>query len=305
MTQLEYIARQLSRAQKKVYEHYVVNRIWHQLDDPELRFVTQQYVKRPKGIALTDMYFPQLKLHVEIDERHHFTEEGNRTLFDQIREADLINVTGHLLRHVVVAGQPLASVHEQVKLLIGEIKTLKQGSLGFQPWDFDAEQDPSLYIKRGYIDIQDDVAFPTMVAAANCFGNSYQSNGIWTGGARHPEPGCDIWFPKLYENGDWHNSISADDSTIVEKCKNPHRQKAHVDKTLTGSINKRIVFARVKSPLGDVMYRFKGEYELDRERTSYHSGVVSRRTATCVKTYRPPMQTQVRQHGTEHEGLGN
>lgn len=72
MNQLEYIARQFSRAEKKAFEHYVVTRIWHQLDDTEIKFVTQQYVKRPDGIALTDMYFPQLKVHVEIDEGHHF-----------------------------------------------------------------------------------------------------------------------------------------------------------------------------------------------------------------------------------------
>lgn len=43
--QLEYIARQFSKAQKKVFEHYVVTRIWHQLNDVEIKFVTQQYVK--------------------------------------------------------------------------------------------------------------------------------------------------------------------------------------------------------------------------------------------------------------------
>ncbi len=47
----------------------------------------------------------------------------------------------------------------------------------------------------------------------------------------------------------------------------------------------RLVFARVKSPLGDVMYRFKGEYKLDRETTNYQNGVIHRRIKTRVKTY--------------------
>ncbi|MFO8067398.1 MAG: hypothetical protein R6U11_07440, partial [Bacteroidales bacterium] len=71
MDKLDYIARQLSRARKKRYEHYVTTRIWHLLNDLTIKLVTQQYVKRPEGRALTDIYFPQLQIHIEIDENHH------------------------------------------------------------------------------------------------------------------------------------------------------------------------------------------------------------------------------------------
>ena len=71
MTKLEFIARQLAKAQRKRYEHYVVNRIWTLLSDTSIKFVTQQFVARPEGRAMTDMYFPQLATHIEVDEGFH------------------------------------------------------------------------------------------------------------------------------------------------------------------------------------------------------------------------------------------
>lgn len=47
----------------------------------------------------------------------------------------------------------------------------------------------------------------------------------------------------------------------------------------------RLVFARVKGPLGDLMYRFKGEYKTDKEAANYETGAVHKRIATRVKTY--------------------
>ncbi len=74
MNRTEFILRQISKTNKKSYENYVVTRIWHLLNDLNIKIVTQQHVTRPAGRALTDLYFPQIKLHVEIDEGHHFDE---------------------------------------------------------------------------------------------------------------------------------------------------------------------------------------------------------------------------------------
>lgn len=285
MNQLEYIARQFSRAQKKAYEHYVVTRIWHQLDDTEIKFVTQQYVKRPEGIALTDIYFPQLRVHVEIDEGHHFGKDGKRVINDKVREADIISATGHIIQNIVVAGKSLNEVNEQVSNIVEYLKAAKLQNNDFKPWNFEAEQNPLTYIQRGYIDLQDDVAFRTMVNAANCFGNNYKPNAIWRGGARHPDPNKIIWFPKLYENSEWNNSVSDDDQVIIEVCKDSNKRITHIDKSKEKAELKRVVFARVISPLGDVMYRFKGEYKLDLVETSYDKGVVFKRIGTRVQTY--------------------
>lgn len=285
MNHLEYIARQFSRTEKKTFEHYVVTRIWHQLDDIEIKFVTQQYVKRLGGIALTDMYFPQLKVHVEIDEGQHFDRDGVRILQDKIREADIINATAHLIKRIIIAGQTLIEVHKQISELVIFLKDLKEQTTNFRKWDFEAERNPLTYINRGYIALEDDVAFKTMVDAANCFGNNYKRNGIWKGGAKHRENDKDIWFPKLYENAKWNNSISEDDNEIREICKYEVDRNPHIHREKSKANIKRIVFAKVISPLGDVMYRFKGLYEIDTEKTNYENGVVLKRIATRVQTF--------------------
>ena len=79
-TKLDYITKQLRRTHNKKYENYVVTGIWHRLNDPTLKFVTQQYVMRPDGRALTDMYFPQLQVHIEVDEGLWPTPCGRQVL---------------------------------------------------------------------------------------------------------------------------------------------------------------------------------------------------------------------------------
>lgn len=281
MNQLDYITRQLSRAQKKRFENYVVTRIWHLLNDLELKFTTQQYVSRPEGIALTDMYFPQLGIHIEVDEPHHKKQIEK----DEIRELDIINATGHQLCRID-ASKDLTSINQQIDEVIQIIITTKENNLNFKPWDFEADYNTQTYIDKGFIDLTDDCAFRTMVDAANCFGYSYKPKGIWTGGVRHPkENNTIIWFPKLYENNGWNNSISDDEDLIKEISLIQENIIPHIERTLAEKIYRRIVFARVKSPLGDIMYRFKGLYELDLTSTNNENGLIWRRIAKQVQTY--------------------
>ena len=98
MDKLEFITRQLAKAQNKKYEHYVVHRIHTLLNDLRVKFVTQQFVSRPEGRALTDMFFPQLEIHIEVDEGFH----KNQIEYDRLREADIINATGHQILRVDV-----------------------------------------------------------------------------------------------------------------------------------------------------------------------------------------------------------
>ena len=281
MNKLEFICRQFLRAENKTFEHYVVTRIWHLLNDTDFKFITQQYVNRPEGSALTDMYFPQLHWHIEIDEGHHKKQIKS----DKIREADIINATGHKIFRVDVT-QAIEILNSTIDDIVSQIKIAKKNTVDFKPWDFEAEQNPETYISRGYIHLKDDVAFRTMVDAANCFGNNYKPNGIWAGKAKHSkEEGKFIWFPKLYKNGKWDNRISPDENIITEKCLDKKNIQSHIQKAIRDSHIKRIVFARIKSPLGDIMYRFKGEYELDLERTNATNGTVLKRTTERVKTY--------------------
>lgn len=280
MNKLEYVTRQLARTKRKRYECYVITRIWHLLNDLTIKFVTQQYVIRKDGRALTDMYFPQLKVHVEIDEAYHLSQVEQ----DKLREADIINATGHDIIRVDMT-EDLETINKRIDKIVAVLKSKKEVDRNFKKWDIQADFDPQTYINRGYISLEDDVAFSRMVDAANCFGNNYK--GLQKGGAKHPfELNKIIWFPKLYSNEDWSNSISDDEEIIKEKSNIPDKVKGHVEEHINSPIKNRIVFARVKSPLGDVMYRFRGEYELCVEKSNYENGLIWKRVATKVKTYK-------------------
>ena len=281
MEKRDYITRQFSRAEKKRFEHYVVTRIWHILNDLTIKFVTQQYVTRPEGRALTDMFFPQLKIHIEIDEGHH----KKNIEWDKLREVDIINATGHKIYRIDVT-KDIISINKEIDEIIRHLKVAKKQIVDFKEWNILAEQNPQTYIDKGFMRVEDDVAFRTMVDAANCFGNNYK--GLQKGGAKHPfEHNKVIWFPKLYENNGWNNQISDDENTITEICKMPDIVQRHIDGTINSPIHNRIIFARVKSPLGDIMYRFKGEYKLDLTATNYQTGLVWRKISNEVKTYKP------------------
>lgn len=282
MDKKEFIIRQLARTKNKKYEAYVVNRIIHLLNDYSIKFTTQQYVTRPEGRALTDLFFPQFGIHIEVDEGPHFTNDNIKA--DKIREADIINATGHEVLRVNVT-KSFECIHKQIDTIVTIIKSRKN-SPSFIPWDLDAEFDSKTYINQGYIDVSDNVSFKTIKDACNCFGHSYI--GYQRAGATHPNPDVKLWFPKLFPNGEWDNQISLDEEIIIEKNEDKIKAKYHVLSHINDPKkfkHKRIVFAKVKGNLGDILYRFRGEYELDTKDSTPEVGLVWRRTKTRVKTF--------------------
>ena len=77
-----YLYRMFSHhTQDKEMENYVVNAIWARLDDLNVKPVTQQYVRRPNGYALIDLYFPadQLRCRVRWSVSQETIRSGRRT----------------------------------------------------------------------------------------------------------------------------------------------------------------------------------------------------------------------------------
>lgn len=283
MNKLEFITRQLAKTIKKNYENYVVTRIWHKLDNINIKFITQQYVSRGEGkYAYTDMYFPQLNLHIEVDEPHHKLNIDA----DKVREADIVNITNHRIIRVDI-NEDLVSIHCQIDNIVKEINLMIQ-SFGdkFIPWDIEKELNPETYVELGYISIQDNVAFTKSFEACNCFGLNYK--GLQRGGANHPiEVDTFIWLPKLYPNGEWDNTMSFNEDIIFEKAAVTNN-KYYGRPININSVKrkKRIVFAKVRGPLGDIMYRFKGLFELDEKESTNKNCFAWRKISDTVKTYR-------------------
>lgn len=284
MNKKEFLLRQIAKTNKKSYENYIVTRVIHKLDDPTLKFVTQQHVSRPGGRrALTDLYLPQLSFHVEVDEGYH----KSIPQADAIRQADIIDATGHTIERID-ATLPLDEMNERIDRVIDLIRERVRSAHNagtFEAWNPEREHTSAAHIKRGYMDADEDVAFYRHADACNCFGHSYVQ--FQPSEASHPlEPGVTIWFPKLYENADYHNAISADEETIHVSRKRDNDE--FVRNNLAGKgLYKRLVFAQVRGPLGDVMYRFKGLYEVDVEESLKTSMVTHRRLSKRVRTYQP------------------
>ena len=183
-----------------------------------------------------------MQIHIEVDEGHH----KNQIDWDKLRTADIINATGHeVLRVDVTKG--IDSVNSKIDEIVQVLRNRKNSIENFKPWDLEAETNPQTYIDKGSIDLIDDCTFRTMVDAANCFGGKYKPNGIWRGGVKHPnEPGKIIWFPKLYRNNEWNNSISTDEKIITVFSAEANNIQPHINSVLDSRIYNRIVFARVK-----------------------------------------------------------
>lgn len=298
MNKTDYIIRQIAKSYKKKYENYVITRIWHLLNNLDVKFVTQQHVTRLDGRALTDMYFPQIQLHIEVDESQHFNIDGSQIEQDIVREADIINATGHEIKRISIftkcvegdiekcVENSIENINHQIDGVVNFIKKQIESKVDtktLHPWDIEAEYNPKTYITRGQISLDDNVAFRTIADACNCFGHDYQ--GYQKAFAKHAVEEKMLWFPKLYENEDWDNEISLDEVEIYEKNKTDHNAYFERAKNIQDNLKERITFARVKSNLGDVMYRFKGVYKLDLSASESAGKVIYKRTSTNVKTY--------------------
>ena len=217
----EYIITQLrkSYANNKKFENYAITRIWHLLDRLDLKFITQQYVKRPNSYALVDLYFPQLKMQIEIDEGHHFTKEEFYSQKDKIREQEILS-SADLQEpiRIIVHNRTIQNINKQIAEAVNNINN-KIKNIDFKPWDFEGESNPITYIKKGFIALEDDVAFYTIADACNCFGHSYSQcrRAFYKHGV---EKNRMLWFPKFFENQDWDNKLSNDETKIYESRKN-------------------------------------------------------------------------------------
>ena len=89
---LDYMIRLFHSIRNKPFESYVIQRIWHRLDDERVFFVTQQYFLRSNSsYALVDLYLPQLNLVIEVDEGYHSKLEQQKR--DTIRSQEIRSIT--------------------------------------------------------------------------------------------------------------------------------------------------------------------------------------------------------------------
>lgn len=264
----EYLIRTLSRTKRKDYENYVVNRLYSQLDDMEIKPMTQKYVKRnlngTSGYALIDLYFPQFNIGIEVDEAHHISQEE----LDKVRTEDIISsMDGYDERRIIVSNKTITEINDAIRIEIEYIKNkkLKQvASNTFKKWE---EVPADIYFsEKEYITIHDDIEFTTINEASNViFGTKY--NGQQQ--AYFPIPTITdkkvmAWFPKLViekggqlvavANG-WNNTLNDEKDTIVEY--NEFGKNADLEMDML----ERVTFMKIKNQItGHANYKFLGVF---------------------------------------------
>lgn len=283
----DYLYRMFSRHTKdKEKENYVVNAIWARLDDLNIKPVTQQYVRRPDGYALLDLYFPQINYGVECDEEYH----KDNTLKDAEREIELrmtlsaCSENGLTIRRVD-ATLDADSLHARIREIVCEIKQ-KVSEKGEQlsPW-LDPEEEWHSIKERGVLQAEDNYPFKTIAdICKKCFGKDkdYHIQRSFF----HVADDQMLWCPKLAielpdgskvaQSRGWVNELAADWSTIVEHNENG------VPKTASKHLNvPRITFVKSKNERGEDAYRFIGVFQWSETKpTGEH---IYKRTANDVK----------------------
>ena len=273
MNQTDYILRSLSKISHKRWEHYVINRIYHRLNDQEIEFVCQQCIrKNDEKIYIADLFLPQLGLYLEVDEGHHSKDVA--ILKDAVRRLDITDATGLIEERMPVSNRSLDMINDSIEDFVVKIRKRKdellQDSL-FETWDYGQRFKPQIHLDRGFIEVGPHSAFLSQKDALSCFGygKGHYQRGVWT----LPQDACDylglsgrvvVWFPRLSEQTNWVNSLSDDGRTIIEISK----RDEHSYEEFTSY---RIVMGRSRDPLNRTLYRFLGlfqvipEYRVGRE----------------------------------------
>ncbi|WP_265524661.1 AbaSI family restriction endonuclease [Providencia rustigianii] len=289
MSKDDYILRALSKISHKRWEHYIINRIFHRLNDPDLEFVCQQCIRKEGHsgkIYLADLLFPQLKLYLEIDEVHHDSDEAK--MADGIRRLDIMEATGFIEKRIPAHNTTLDKINHLVDefiVLVRDIKAQQKAQGVFDPWEYDSRYTARKHIDTGFIEVGPYAVFRYHKDALECFGygkKGHHQSGSW----RVPETvvkaiglGGDVmvWFPRLYKAGEWDNSLSTDGDLITEKSLNPTRNYRE-------TWRHRIVMAHSRDELNRTLYRFLGVFTQDEQLSS--EGVnVFKRVDTRIKVY--------------------
>jgi hypothetical protein len=287
----DYILRSISKLPHKKWELFVVTRIVHAILDKasDLEFVCQQLIRRPEGrYGLTDIYFPQLQLHLEVDEPPH--ARASNVYADQCREKDIIDATGHSIERIKIYlcddsadTKSLAEVISDVDGFISRIFKKRQALIDsghWEKWDFGEKFNPDKYRNIGHLDISVSPVFRTHRDALRCFGyagGNYQ-RATWTVKGDDKKV---VWFPKFYKNNDWDNSIS-DDGQIIQMTAVGNDIARKIEASTSFKNETVVVFAHYTDALGITLYRYLGEFQQDAVQSKGLTTVLKRTSTRTV-----------------------
>lgn len=272
---LDYITTLFQKISHKKIEHYVISRLWHKINNDEIEMIPQQRVDRSEGkIALTDVYFPQFDLFIEVNEPAHYYS-GEKIKADKLRKNEVLkNVVGSDLIEIDCR-KDLRNIHEQIDDIVKIINEKYSNSLNnktFTAWDPEKYFNPLYWKTKKIIEVKDKVKFRTIEDICILFDADFNKTKIGfqrRGGIKHPKiPNILIWWPSSQSRSGWKNTKKEDDSLsfIIESHSDIRISENNLSKSIKNN-QKRYVFFHEKDVLGFVGYTFLGVYELDLEKS--------------------------------------
>ena len=261
-----YVARSLSRGTHKKYETFIINEIYSRLNNPNLEIATQQHVVTKDGTKYIDLYFPQLKIAIEVDEPYH--DEPNQKVLDKKREEKIqqailestvvdLNKEIHIERIVLSEFSDISALFKRIDEVVSYINSSIKESL---VWNFTEDEKTAEIKTRGYLQRGD--SFRIMPDIMRTFGVKWNGNGCgkctyWLSDQYL------IWSPTLSVEGSnkdgWVNTISKDLTEIYETGTKKEKTRSGFERDRDNQI-KRIVFLKYKDALGYQRRRFLGVY---------------------------------------------
>ena len=266
-----YVTRNFQKISGKRWELYVITRVIHLLNDPDIEYVCQQYINPPqnKEYYLADLAFPSLKLYLEIDEGQHGGESHQAA--DIKRDAEILEATDWECKRIAVyVNQGNTKVDKKLELLNQEIDRfvehirIKKQNLISQGndivWEYEKKFLPETFIEKQQINVSDNVALLNHRDVLRLFGytKGHYQRAVWKV-EKFTEM---VWFPKLYSNSDWVNEFDEKTDTIHQ-----HRKDMKPHPISPNDENDRIVFAHQKNIFGQTVYKFYGVFVFDHLRT--------------------------------------
>ncbi len=274
-----------SIGRNKKWELYVVTRIIHLLNDNDLEFACQKYVKHKKDsdeYSLTDLCFPSLGLYIEVNEKQHDDSiEEDKKRQQAIHAATSwtqLDVDIYEYRKGKKEYKSLEDINKIIDRVVSQIQKKKEYFIAkgeIITWDYGKKYDPNTYRERnnGVIDVQHNVVVKYMWQAMSLFGRESQKHPF-SGSYNIPETNETVWCPKLYDHKKdgmiWKNSITESDKKITMK-----KEKNGVFVEVPPPLNRAIVFAHQKNLLGEIEYRFFGVFEPSKEESDRYKNVYS------------------------------
>jgi hypothetical protein len=282
---IEYISRLLKKMSSKGLEIYVISRIWHLLDNDEVKIVPQQYVRHSDGTySLTDLYFPQFDFHVEVNEPgHYITQE--KISSDALREKNIVESSGHHVK-VINCTESIENIHLQIDAVIRDITAaidLQKREKTFKPWNPEFEYKAEFYKNLTELKVAENIALETIEQICELFNVKVPKMGYLRKGAAPfpPMENTILWWPSDY-NRNWENKISPDSLTITERAVNEKNPGDHAFGVLNNPHN-RVTFFKDRDILGYTYYRFKGVFQLDMSRSNKVDGLFWVRVSDFVR----------------------